>query len=995
MDRDPINLIKIIEAPGGDDDLFLLRVDMSEGLSQLFRYKLTLSAHRGRPKQIDWLGQSVTFTIGTDPATAFKVNGQVSSFEIHRLASNFTEFSIDLVPSLWTARLSQNSRIFQEMDVRAIIAAVLKDYPDVKFEDKCKSSYPKREYCLQYRETDFDFISRLMEEEGIFYYFRFGKAGRYQHILYLGDDTSAYFEGMPKKLQYRSVETADNIHDMSVATQAIVGKRTTRAYDYLEPPKKLQAEVPSKLNWADKRTESYDYPLIYKDVGEGNRQAKMFMERHEAWSAVVQGASTYLSLVPGGRHDVSDEQQLPPHKKIVMIAVSQSIHDSENANTGASYHVGSFTAIPSDVTFRPQRSTPRPLIPGTQRAVVVGPPGEEIYTDEHGRIKVQFMWDREGKKDAKSSCWIRYMQQWAGPGYGAQWIPRIGMEVLVSFLEGDPDQPVVIGCLYNGDNKVPYELEGRKTQSGWRTVSSKGKGKRQEFIFEDKAGSEEVYLYGQRNHRVVFDEDESIKIGRNQANQIGANQSTEVGGNRDIKVQGNQKTAVTGSTDLESLSDVRWSAAGGSVKYSMSSGMFNLEAATSITLKAGASSISIGPAGISIIGAPMVLINSGGGGGSASAAQKAKVQAVLDKLADRKMKGGEGGWTDPRKLGTLAGNTSKKGGANAGAGGGGGGASPAPAAAQLSSMNEAAPPASVPNASLTPAQKLARRKERQALVAKGNALGASPAAKAAADRFSKNMDAAEKAFLSQHVYDPSKPPPVGWKNLSDDPAALSKLGLKPEMLEKPPSNFRAQVYQPDPTIFGPDAKPVVAFKGTSTGEDWKNNFQQGLNFESDYYRNAVKIGSQLKKSGSSVEMTGHSLGGGLASAAGSAANAPGTTFNAAGLHAATVGRYGGTASTPPFNAYQVDGEVLTGIQEQGVGGTALAGLAGGAIGGPLGALIGMGAKGAISALMPDAVGKRHALPATSPDPVRRHFMADVISGIEGQKAADQATLAGL
>jgi hypothetical protein len=229
------------------------------------------------------------------------------------------------------------------------------------------------------------------------------------------------------------------------------------------------------------------------------------------------------------------------------------------------------------------------------------------------------------------------------------------MEVLVSFLEGDPDQPVVIGCLYNGDNKVPLELEGRKTQSGWRTVSSKGKGKRQEFIFEDKAGSEEIYLYGQRNHRVVFDEDESIKIGKNQATQIGKDQSTEVTGNRDIKVQGNQKTAVMGSTDLESLSDVRWSAGAGTVKYSMSNGMFNLEAAMSITLKAGASSISIGPAGISITGTPMVLINSGGGGGSASAAQKAKVQAVLDKLADRKSKGGSGAWTDPRKLGALAG----------------------------------------------------------------------------------------------------------------------------------------------------------------------------------------------------------------------------------------------------------------------------------------------------------------------------------------------------
>ncbi len=991
MVADHINMIKVIEAPGGLDDLFLLRADMSDGISQLFRYRLMLAAHRGLPKAIDWLGQSVSFSIGTESDTAVKLNGQAIGFEVTQRHGDYTEFSLDLAPALWTSRLSQNSRIFQEMDVRKIISAVLKDYPDVAYEDKCKTSYPKRDYCLQYRETDFDFISRLMEEEGIFYYFRYGQSGRYSHKLYIGDDTSAYFDGNPKKLKYRQTDEGDNIHAMTLSTGAIVGKRTTRSYDFTAPPKKLQAEVPSKLNWADKRTESYDYPLVYNDLAEGNRQAKLFMERHEAWSALIQGTCTYSTLVAGGKHDIAEDQMKPTHNKIVMVAINQSIHDSQDTKTGASYHSCSFTAIPSDVNYRPHRSTPRPIIPGTQRAVVVGPSGNEIYTDEHGRIKVQFMWDREGKKDAKSSCWMRYMQQWAGPGYGAQWIPRIGMEVLVSFLEGDPDQPVVIGCLYNGANKVPLELTGRETQSGWRTVSSKGAGKRQEFLFEDKAGSEEIYMYGQRNHRVVFDEDESIKIGKNQASSIGANQSTEVGGNRDIKVTGDQKTDATGNIDVVSMQDIRASAAAGTVKYSMSNGMFVLEAAMSMTLKAGASSINIGPAGISITGAPMVLINSGGGGGSASAAQKAKVQAVLDKLADRKSKGAAGAWTDPRKLGALSANTSKKAAATPG-GGGGSGPSTTPAAAQLSTLNEQAPAPNVPNASLNPAQKLARRQERQSLIAKGRSQGAPPAAKVAADRFEKNMDAAEKAFLAQHAYDPTKPPPVGWKNVSTDPDALKKLGLKPEMLEDPPSQFRAQVYQPDPAIFGPNAKPVVSFKGTSTGEDWKNNLQQGLNMESDYYKKAVAIGRQVKQSGANVEITGHSLGGGLASAAGSAANMPGTTFNAAGLHDKTVARYGGIPNTPPFQAYQVAGEVLTGIQEQGAGGTALAGLAGGAIGGPLGALIGMGAKGAISAIMPDAVGARHALPATSPDPVRRHFMADVISGVESQKSADEAML---
>ncbi|MDK2126011.1 PAAR-like domain-containing protein [Parachitinimonas caeni] len=275
----------------------------------------------------------------------------------------------------------------------------------------------------------------------------------------------------------------------------------------------------------------------------------------------------------------------------------------------------------------------------------------------------------------------------------------------------------------------------------------------------------------------------------------------------------------------------------------------------------------------------------------------------------------------------------------------------------------------------------------------------------ATERFERNNTAVEKARLAQDVYDPKKGPPEGWNNISNDKEALAKYGLKPQDLEKSGSNFRAQVYEPDPKVFGNDMKPTVSFKGTdfNKGEDWSNNLAQGVNAESSYYNNAVKIGNKLKLSGADADITGHSLGGGLASSASRASGLPATTFNSAGLHPATVNRYGGTSVTPKtenVKAYQVAGEILTGVQEQGIGGTLLTagigGLIGVATGGSaiVGALIGAGAKVLLSALMPDAIGKKYPIPGQGANPVARHGMDQVIDGIEKQKQEDQAILAG-
>lgn len=265
---------------------------------------------------------------------------------------------------------------------------------------------------------------------------------------------------------------------------------------------------------------------------------------------------------------------------------------------------------------------------------------------------------------------------------------------------------------------------------------------------------------------------------------------------------------------------------------------------------------------------------------------------------------------------------------------------------------------------------------------------------AAAERFERNNKAVEMARLSQDVYQPDQGPPPGWKNISSDPKELEKLGLTPDDLSIPNSDFRAQVYQPDPLVFGKDAKPTVSFKGTESGEDWSENLKQGTDSESQYYRRAVKIGVKLEQHDADVEVTGHSLGGGMATGASRASGKPATTFNSAGLHANTVEHYGGSNHEPEvenITAYRVENEVLTGLQEQGFKGTAVAARAGYAVAGPIGALVGALAKVGLSATMPDALGTKYEVPG-SWDPLSRHRVGQCIAGIESQKEADQGLL---
>lgn len=288
-----------------------------------------------------------------------------------------------------------------------------------------------------------------------------------------------------------------------------------------------------------------------------------------------------------------------------------------------------------------------------------------------------------------------------------------------------------------------------------------------------------------------------------------------------------------------------------------------------------------------------------------------------------------------------------------------------------------------------------RWEERKRLIEQGK-QSSDPKVRAAAERLERNNVAVEKARLAQHIYDPSKPAPEGWTDISKNDAALAKYGLNKNDLTVPGTDFRAGVYEPQPGVFGNDMSPSVVFRGTQSGRDWQDNIAQGLNRHSSYYERAVSIGNRVGQSGTSVDMVGHSLGGGLASAASRASGAPGWTFNAAGLHPSTVTRYGGTAKAPAtenITAYQIARELLTGVQEQGPLATLAAAGVGALFGGLPGAIIGGLAKIGLSALMPDAVGNKFELPGSG-HPLKRHGIEQSIDGIEGQKEEDIAILKG-
>ena len=544
-------------------ELPVVGFEASEGISQPYSVELSLAA----PPQVSvdeqaLLGQDALLTVHLgDGASRFfqGIVSRVTRWDAGK-GPERQRYRITVVPRLWTLRYIRRSRIFQEMTVPDIVKKVLNE-SGVEHALSLQCSYLKREYCVQYRESDLDFVSRLLEEEGIFYYFEHTEAG---HKMVLSDvsvtcSAMSGEAGLVFRDRSKLVAESESVHAFAARTEVQPGAVVLRDFNFVKPGLDLTADF--KAEGSEHALEIYDYPARYGEPGAGKALAKIRLEELRARVKVMTGSSNCRRLLTGYTFELAEHPAGDFNRSYLLLSVRHVGRQPEvltveqaMADSKEGYH-NEFLCMPAEVPYRPPRSTPRPVIAGAQTAIVVGPAGEEIHTDEHGRIKVQFHWDREGQNNDRSSCWIRVSQAWAGQGWGALYLPRIGHEVVVEFLEGDPDRPIVTGSVYNGENPTPVTLPDNKTQSTLRSSSSLGSNGFNELRFEDAAGRELVFMHAQKDLNIIVENDKTQQVGGNETLLVKKDRSRTIQGNQALEVTKNDDSVIGGNQTLEVVKD--------------------------------------------------------------------------------------------------------------------------------------------------------------------------------------------------------------------------------------------------------------------------------------------------------------------------------------------------------------------------------------------------------------------------------------------------------
>lgn len=611
------NLKLKITTPLGPNKLLLRSFRGDERISGLFQFTLEMVSE---DNSIDFdaiIGKPVTITLSLGNDVEHHLNGIVGRFVQEETNLRLTRYFADINPWLWLLTKTSDCRIFQNQSTPEILEAIFSDLGFTDFRNDLKGNYAKREYCVQYNETTFNFVSRLMEEEGIFYYFEHDAD---KHTLVLGDDADAHktcpgLEGTPVHFRQSLV---DHTQDLAITRclveeQVVSGSFAHDDYNFETPNTDLKVESKSQTP----KFRVYEYPgrFLKKDVGE--KRADLRLDALEQPQKVIRGDGFVRAFVSGHKFELKDHYRADVNQTYVLQAVS-------HAATQESY-TNSFTAFPADTPFRPPRLTAKPRIAGTQTAIVVGKAGEEIWTDKYGRVKVQFHWDQLGKKDENSSCWIRVDYGWAGKQWGGIFLPRIGQEVIVSYLEGDPDCPLITGAVYNSEQVVPYTLPDEQTKSTVKTNSSKGGNGFNEIRFEDKKDSEEIYFHAQKDQNIVVEHDRTKKVLNKETNEIKQDRSTTIQegndtyvvakGNRTFKVDtGNETYDVKGKRDLTITGNETHTNNANfthtvSGSYSLKvTGNLTIEATGSVTIK-GTAGVNIESPAITVVKGSLVKIN--------------------------------------------------------------------------------------------------------------------------------------------------------------------------------------------------------------------------------------------------------------------------------------------------------------------------------------------------------------------------------------------------
>jgi type VI secretion system secreted protein VgrG len=650
-------------SPLGKDVLLIESLDGAEGISRLFEYQAELLATVDTtidPKSM--IGAKVAVAITLNDAQGSRwINGIVASFEQCAGDAEFNVYQARIVPAMWQLTLSSNCRIFQNKTVLDIAQSVIGEY-GLSLSDQTSESYKQLDYCTQYSESDFHFVSRILEESGIFYWFEHTDQ---DNKIMLGDGRNAYQDcplsaSIPYAISVSGEEGAYGsfVKEFTSTATMVSGKHSTAEYNYKDYKREDVPDQASASPFGKNAFDEYLYPAGAEGYADGspdtsNALEKLFLDTRalaaDSVAEVFRGNSTARSLCPGYTFTLTANPRIAFNRKYLLTTVTHhadqvpSYRAADDAK-GAEY-TNKFTAVSSDIVFKPTIAMRKPTIYGPQTAVVVGESGEEINIDSQGRVKVRFFWDKLNDTSSTVDCtWVRVMQSWAGNGWGSYFWPRVKDEVVIQFLNGDPDNPMITGSVYNGVNTPKYALPDNKTRSGLVTRSSTGGSgaNANELRFEDKMGSEQIFIHAEKDMDISIEHDRRISVGNNDSLMVTTNQSEQIGGNFNRQIKGNAVKQIGGNSDLGISGNLTESVGGNhslnvgsnqsiQVGSAYSLGANNtiyinggmsvvIQAGMELSLVASGNFVTIGPSGVAISGT-IVLINSGGAPGSGTAGQ--------------------------------------------------------------------------------------------------------------------------------------------------------------------------------------------------------------------------------------------------------------------------------------------------------------------------------------------------------------------------------------
>ncbi|MEI8608820.1 type VI secretion system tip protein VgrG [Enterovibrio sp. Hal110] len=609
-----------------NDTFAVLEFSGESALSTPFLYQVKLASRNESVSQDEVVDRNVTLMLWNNGELEQRFHGIVRRFTRGDMGFSHTRYALEMVPALSRLSLRHNSRIFQQQSAPEIMSVLLQEMGIDDYAFSISGQPQVREYCVQYRETDLDFLQRLAAEEGIFYCFLHDKD---KHTVLFSDDTqtlSASGQALPYNANVGGKSDEAFVKGWQFSAQARPSSAQLKDYSFKKPAYGfLHDKAGTEMSFQRGTYEHYDYPGRFKSDAAGKPFTQYRLEHLRSDALTATASSTIMQVDAGMVFDLEGHPDDTTNRDWIVVTMhsegTQPQALEEHGGEGMTSYHNTFSVIPGHRPWRPIPEA-KPCVHGPQIAIVTGPAGEEIFCDEHGRVKVQFPWDRYGNSDDASSCWVRVSQGWAGGQYGMMAIPRIGHEVIVSFLEGDPDQPIITGRTYHATNVPPYPLPANKTRTVIRTETHQGQGFN-ELRFEDEAGQEEIYVHAQKDMNLLVENDRKDNIKHDLHLDVENERFSHIKVDDHLTVDGQSKAHVAGDISLTTDSSLHIKQGkkhlleAGSEIHHKAGDKVIIEAGTEITIKTAAGFVKLDPAGVHLSGA-VVNLNSGGSAGSGS-----------------------------------------------------------------------------------------------------------------------------------------------------------------------------------------------------------------------------------------------------------------------------------------------------------------------------------------------------------------------------------------